>query len=285
MTKIGYLGPRGTFSQVALQLYLKRQPGGEACEWSDIAGMLMAVQTGELDAAVVPIENSLEGAINVTLDMLAFDVDLKVVAEVVVPIQQCLLAPRGTALASIHSVLSHPQALGQCRKWLKAQLPQAVCRQADSTAEAAQLAAAAAGGTAALGSVLAADVYGLEILAQGIQDGVNNQTRFVVLSRSEGACPSGPAAKTSIVFTTENKPGSLYRVLNIFDIWGVNMSRIESRPSKDKLGSYVFFVDLEGHCDDPDLSAALTMVRRKTSFYKFLGSYPGEPMPGERGGN
>jgi prephenate dehydratase len=151
-------------------------------------------------------------------------------------------------------------------------MPYAMTKAVSSTAAAAEEVAAGTGETAAIASKTAADVYGLEVIKENIQDNDNNYTRFIVIAKSDAARTGSD--KTSLVFSTEDTPGSLYRVLDIFNLWGINMTRIESRPAKNKLGRYVFFVDLEGHREDDDLRDALTMVKRKTSFLRVLGSYP-----------
>lgn len=269
--KIGYLGPKGTFSHEALLKYTKNLEH-EACDYGSIPEILAAVEKGELDEGIVPIENSIEGAVNATLDMLAFEVDLSIRHELVIQVRENLLVRDGTRMEDIRYVLSHPQPLGQCRKFLAERLPSAQPRTAYSTAGAAEEVAKGAGDSAAIGSAAAARAYGLQILEKDIHDNDNNHTRFVVVARKDGQ-KSG-RDKTSIVFSTEDRPGSLYRVLDIFNLWDVNMNRIESRPAKDRLGRYIFFVDVEGHREDDNIRDALTMVQRKTSFYKFLGSYP-----------
>jgi prephenate dehydratase len=270
--KIGYLGPEGTFSQIALRQYIGNRQDVIPCPCPSIREMLLAVEDGVIDEAVVPIENSLEGPINVTLDMLAFDRSLKIKAEVVCDITQSLMARPGTRLADIKRVISHPQPIGQCGRYLASTLASADITYVNSTAEAAKLVFAGEPGLAVIGSALLAEIYGLELLAEGIEDSKNNSTRFVVLA-TQDAAPTG-RDKTSIVFSTANRPGNLYRILDIFSLWDINMSRIESRPTKQVLGEYVFFIDLNGHHLDQDMAEALRMVQRKTSFYKFLGSYP-----------
>jgi prephenate dehydratase len=229
---------------------------------------------GEISEAVVPVENSLEGAVSATLDMLAFETELLIKAELVLPIRQNLLVRKGTALKDVTRVISHPQPIGQCRRFLAEALPGAEVTYSYSTASAAGEVAGspAVSGLAAIGSYAAAEEYGLEIIAENIQDNDNNLTRFIVMGRCDSERTGSD--RTSIVFSTEDKPGSLYRILDIFNLWDINMTRIESRPSKVKLGRYVFFVDLAGHRSDEDVGSALTMVKRKSSFYKFLGSYP-----------
>lgn len=273
MLKVGFLGPKGTFSHEALEVYM--QISGRTCEerpYNSIPDILNAVQNFEIDEGIVPIENSLEGAVNATMDILAADVDLRIRSELVIAIRESILVKKGTKQSDIKSILSHPQPLGQCRKYISTRFPQAETRCVYSTAGAAQEVAAGNGDMAAIGSKVSAKAYGLEILESNIQDGDNNFTRFVVISHDDS--PRTGSDKSSIVFSTENKPGSLYSILDIFSIWDINMSRIESRPAKNQLGSYIFFVDIQGHRDDQDIKDALKMIKRKTSYFKFLGSYP-----------
>ena len=271
MIKIGYLGPKGTFSHEALKKYTSGLPH-TAQDYSSIPEILTAVQEDMLDEAIVPIENSIEGAVNATMDMIAQDVSLSIKAELVIKIREHLLVKRGTDLSKIRFILSHPQPLGQCRRFLSEQLQYAMAKPVYSTAAAAQEVKAGAGDLAAIGSAVAADVYGLEIAVSDIQDYDNNHTRFVIVSKKD-AIRTG-RDKTSIVFSTEDKPGSLYRILDIFNLWDINMTRIESRPARNMLGRYIFFIDLIGHREDDALKDALTMVSKKTTFLKILGSYP-----------
>ncbi|HEX2945672.1 MAG TPA: prephenate dehydratase [Clostridia bacterium] len=281
MIKIGYLGPRGTFSFEAMKKYTV-DGQYEAQDYQSIPEIILAVQDGKLEEAIVPIENSIEGAVNATMDMIAMENGLMIKAELVLPIREHLLVKTGTDISGIRFVLSHPQPLGQCRRFLSEQLPQAQVKSAYSTSAAAQEVAEGGNELAAIGSAAAAAEYGLEIAKSDIQDHSSNHTRFIVVGRND-AKRSGND-KTSIVFSTEDKPGSLYRVLDIFNLWDINMARIESRPAKHRLGRYIFFVDLLGHREDGDMRDALTMVKRKTSFLKILGSYPifQEPTEGKQ---
>ncbi|RCX21032.1 prephenate dehydratase [Anaerobacterium chartisolvens] len=276
MVRIGYLGPEGTFSHEALLKYA----GGNLCAYSihgyaSIPDILYGVHNGEIDEAIVPIENSIEGAVSVTLDIIAADVDLKIKGEEVMNIKQNLMAKKGTKIEDIKQILSHPQPIGQCRKYINSCFPNAEVKCVYSTAGAANEVAMLGGGLAAIGSAAAAEAYGLDILAHNIQDGDNNSTRFIVVSRDDRERTGHD--KTSIVFSTEDRPGSLYRILDIFNLWDINMTRIESRPAKNQLGRYIFFVDVVGHRSDEDVKDALTMIKKKTSFFKFLGSYPYSP--------
>lgn len=272
MPKIGYLGPKGTFSFEAATQYIKNGTDYTAYDYPSIPEVIQAVAKGDIDEGIVPIENSQEGAVNVTLDLLAFEVDLKIKAEAVIDVCANLLVKKGTRLEDIKQILSHPQPLGQCRKYISSNYPGAEVKSVYSTAGAAEAVAQGNGDIAAIGSNTVSELYGLEILATNIQDVYTNRTRFVVVSNGD-TLKTG-SDKTSLVFSTEDKPGSLYGILDIFNLWDINMTRIESRPAKNQLGRYVFFVDIEGHCEDDNVKDALTMIKRKTSFYKFLGSYP-----------
>ncbi|MDF2523038.1 MAG: prephenate dehydratase [Clostridiales bacterium] len=275
MVSVGYLGPNGTFSHEAYNEYVKKSGIGgsvKPCEYNNLADILLDVQNGSLDEAIVPIENSLEGAVNATMDILASEADLKIKAELVIPIKANLLIKKGMQVKDISCILSHPQPLGQCRNYIATNFPGVEVVSVYSTAGAAVEVANGRKGCAAIGTKVAAEVYGLEIAASDIQDMDNNLTRFVVVGKED--CSISGVDKTSIVFSTEDRPGSLYRILDIFSLWDINMTRIESRPAKNKLGKYIFFIDIIGHKEEEDIREALAMVKRKTSFYKLLGSYP-----------
>jgi len=271
MIRIGFLGPKGTFSQEAMEKYIgTKSYTAYAC--NTIYELITSVQEGKLDEAVVPVESSLEGAVTDTLDILSGETNIKIKAEVVIKVSQNLLVKKNTRMVDIKILVSHPQPIGQCRRYISKYLPGVEIKPASSTAAAALEVAHGKGDSAAIASAKAAEVYGLEVLAENIQDRDASYTRFIVVAREYGLRTGRD--KTSIVFSTEDKPGSLYRILEIFNLWDINMKRIESRPAKNSLGKYIFFVDIEGHIDDEDISDALKMVKRKTSFMKFLGSYP-----------
>lgn len=270
---IGFLGPGGTFSHEAVEAYKEEHNKSYVLkEYLSIRDVLYALKNRDVDEAIVPMENSLEGAINVTLDILAKEEDMFISDEFIIPVNLNLVAKQGTSQKDIKVIRSHPQPLGQCRNYLNTNFPEAVQLEENSTSKAAQRVVDGDGSSAAITSKIAAKLYGLEILQKNVQDVENNRTRFVIISRTLKSRTGSD--KTSIVFSTDNKPGSLYRILDIFSLWDINMTRIESRPSKNALGQYIFFVDIDGHIEDPDVYDALTMVKRKTSFYKFIGSYP-----------
>ncbi len=270
---IGFLGPGGTFSHEAVEAYKEEHNKSYVLkEYLSIRDVLYALKNKDVDEAIVPMENSLEGAINVTLDVLAKEEDMFISDEFIIPVNLNLVAKQGTSQKDIKVIMSHRQPLGQCRNYLNTNFPEAVQLEENSTSKAAQRVVDGDGSAAAITSKIAAKLYGLEILQKNVQDVENNRTRFVIISRTLKSRTGSD--KTSIVFSTDNKPGSLYRILDIFSLWDINMTRIESRPSKNALGQYIFFVDIDGHIEDPDVYDALTMVKRKTSFYKFIGSYP-----------
>jgi len=272
---LGYLGPQGTFSEQAAELYQSRTENREFLlqPLSSIMELILAADAGKIHQAVVPLENSLEGPVALTLDMLAHEVDLKMAAEIVLSVRHHLLARKGTDLKDIEKVVSHPQALGQCRTFLQRHLHEAELVTTSSTAEAAKVVAESKDKWAAIGNAAAAAVYRLEILASDIQDNRANATRFCVLGKEDCSHPSGDD-KTSIVFSPrQNRPGILYEQLREFASRGIDLTRIESRPAKSVLGEYLFFIDVAGHKTDPNTAAALEAVAATSSFFKILGSY------------
>lgn len=281
-----YLGPEGTFCEAALRAH--HGPEAAALPCTDVAAALDAVRRGSAASAVVPIENSIEGGVNATLDSLAGGGEpLVVVGEVVVAVQFVLAALPGTMLADVRRVATHPHAWAQCRGWAAKHLDGAIHVPATSTAAAAaQLAEAGsrehAGYDAALCSELSAQRYGLEPLAAGVADNQHGVTRFVVVARP-GALPAPTGAdKTTIVaHLPDNEAGALLRMLDQFAVRGVNLSRIESRPIGDSLGRYCFSMDIEGHVAEERIRATLIGLHRVCPLVRFLGSYPradGQPQ-------
>jgi prephenate dehydratase len=273
--RVGFLGPSGTFAEEALRA---SAPGEvEEVPFPTVWETVMAVQNRAVDQAVVPIENSLEGSVTTTLDAIAADAsDVRIVAEVVRPIIHCLIARSGVALADVARVLSHPQALAQCSRFLHEQMAGAGTEVAASTAEAVRTAVAADEPLAAIGTRLAAELYGGSVLAEAIEDRPDNLTRFVWLAR-DGTPPHRAPDKTSVVFWgfNDESPGALVGVLNEFAERGVNLTKIESRPRRVQLGHYMFFADLDGADDDPPVRDALAGLARRVEILKVLGSYPG----------
>lgn len=271
----GYLGPRGTFTEEAARRYQERtEDDTRLVPYDDIPTLLRAVDRGALRWAVVPIENSLEGTVAITVDMLVHEIASPIVGEVMLPVRHHLLVPPGLQRDRIEVVLSHPQALAQCRGWLEKALPHARPEATASTAEAArQVAAGERPFAAAIANAAAAALYGLHTAARDIQDSGNNMTRFVAVG---GPVP-GPTGddKTSLAFAfPEDRPGNLYRALGEFARRNINLSKLESRPAKKALGNYVFLIDLEGHQDDAIVAEALAALRDQCSLCKVLGSYP-----------
>lgn len=271
MKTLGFLGPDGTFTQQAALNYCRQNPR-RMVEYSSIPDVIWATQRGEVDEGLVPIENSIEGAVNATLDMLAHEVDLLIRAELVLPVRQCLMARQGLRIEDIAEIFSHPQALAQCQGFVRSHLPHAVSHAVYSTAAAAKMVAESCEKWAAIAMPSAAQRWGLNILAVDIQDSCDNATRFIVLDKEPA--PSCHPSKTSIIFSVEDRPGSLYRALKVFADNGINLTRIESRPAKKVLGQYLFFVDLIGHSQDDIVCKCLEIISSNSSFYKYLGSYP-----------
>jgi prephenate dehydratase len=245
----------------------------------DVPHVITAVEAGDVDLGIVPIENSIEGSITVTLDTLAFDTELLVQREVDLPVSLHLCAAPGTKLADITRVISHPNPLGQTRMWMSRHLPDATAVAANSTAEAAQQVARARKpksgktGLASIGTRQGAALAGLEILASEIEDHPENQTRFVIVGYGVPA-PTGHDKTSIVCFQREDRPGSLLAILQEFAARAINITKLESRPTKRDLGEYCFFIDCEGHLDDELLADCLRNLAAKQAKVKFLGSYP-----------
>jgi prephenate dehydratase len=275
--RLGYFGPAGTFTHAAL-LASPRAAGAEAVPFPTERDTILAAQGGEVDAALVPIENALEGGVNATLDALVFDAPgVRIVGEELLPISHALIARHGTAREDIVAVVSHPQPLGQCRRYLARELPGARAVAATSTAEAVRTIAGAEEPWAAIGTVAAAQLHGCAVLDEGIEDEHGNVTRFVwvaAAARAGAVAGAGPA-KTSIVFhgAGDASPGWLVRCLSELAFRGLNMVRIESRPLKRQLGHYLFLVDFEGREDDPQAADAIAALARHCEEVRVLGSY------------
>jgi prephenate dehydratase len=252
-------------------------PGAEEVPFPTIRDTVLAVQSGEVDRSVVPIENSLEGSVTTTLDTLADEAStVRIVGEVVRQISQSLIAGAGVALGDVTRVLSHPQALAQCSRFLRESLPRAAPVAALSTAEAVRTAVSSGEPVAAIGAAIAAELYGGVVLAEEIQDADENLTRFAWLAAA-GTPPLAPPTKTSVVFWgfNDESPGALVGVLNEFAERSVNLTKIESRPRRVQLGHYMFFADLDGAEHDPPVAEALEGLSRRVRVLKVLGSYPG----------
>jgi len=264
---VSYLGPEGTFSEMALN----RQFGTsvEALPCASIDEVFRAAESGSARYAVVPVENSTEGAVGRTLDLL-LSTPLGICAEVVLRVQQNLMA-KHLAMKAIRRVYSHPQSLGQCQQWLSHHLSAAERVPVASNAEGARRAAKEAG-TAAVGPEIAAARYGLKLLARAIEDDPRNRTRFLVLGYDEVG-PSG-RDRTSLVMTAHNRPGAVHDLISPFARHAVSMTRLESRPARTGQWEYLFYVDIEGHQQDPKVAQSLAELREKAPFVKIFGSYP-----------
>lgn len=269
--RIAYLGPQGTFSEEAASCFQKVfTADSEITHFPTIEDCAEAVEDGAAEYAVVPMENSLEGSVHVTLDILTTSAELHICGELALDIVHNLLAVDGTP-DDVRQVFSHPQAIAQCRNFLRRHLAGAETIPVFSTAEAAAMVSRSGQGTAAIGSIRAAERYQLKVLCASIQDN-GNRTRFIVLTKN-GSLPGTPG-KTSLLFAVKDGPGSLFRVLQSFASHGVNLTRIESRTSKRQLGDYLFFVDLAGTPEDPAVKASLREAAREAVMLKLLGTYP-----------
>jgi len=281
-TRIGFMGPHGTFTEQALL----GQPDLAAADthpFDSIPDVLNGLVTGDVDLGFVPIENAIEGAVNVTQDTLAFDLDVRIQREVVLDVQLNLLALPGTQLTDIHTVMSFPVAVAQCRSFLREQLPDAEIQAATSTAEAArQVGEQRLEGVATISNPLAAELYGLEAVAEAVEDHIGNQTRFLLLAREGVPAPTGHDKTSVVVFQRANEPGSLLAILNEFAARNIDLSRLESRPTRRVLGDYCFLLDFEGHIGDEVVADCLRDLKMKQGDIKFLGSYPAAGHQGEQ---
>ena len=272
--RIGFLGPAGTFTEQALHREADLS-SGELVPYRAMADVLFAVHDGEVDLGVVPIENAIEGTVNATIDTLAFDVDLLIQRELVERVQLNLVAPRGSTVAGIKRVVSIPVASAQCRTWLREHLGGVELVTANSTAEAAETCAAAGDPSiAAIANARAAEVYGLDMPATDIEDHPENQTRFVLVSKTGIPRPTGHDKSSIVVYQRADRPGSLLAILQEFAARSINLTLLLSRPTKTSLGDYCFLLELDGHIDDEVVADGLRTLRATQADVKFLGSYP-----------
>ena len=272
-TRIGFLGPRGTFTEQALNTQLDLADAQRVL-YRTMPDVLDAVVNDEVDYGFVAIENSIEGMVNLSQDELAFTHDLLIHREVVLDIEHCLVAPVGTTLDSVKVVLSIPVATAQCHAYLRAVLPDAELTATNSTAEAARM-AGESHGCAAVAPRVAAELYGLNVLAANIADHPGNQTRFVLVARGGIPAPTGHDVTALVVFQRADAPGSLISILQEFAARRINLSNLSSRPTKaGGLGDYCFIVYADGHIADEVMADALRALRAKQGSVKFLGSYP-----------
>lgn len=272
--RVGFLGPHGTFGEEAL-LGQADLAAAELVAYPSMPAVLDAVAAGEVDYGFVAIENSIEGTVNQVMDVLVFKHHLLIHREVVMPISQNLLAPPGTALGDVRRVVSFPDAMAQCLGFFHKHLPEAEMVAANSTAEAVRLVGESApDGTAALGSSLAGKLYGLEVLAADVEDNPENATRFVLVAATGVPAPTGHDETSIVCFQRDNHPGSLHAILGQFTARNLNLTKIESRPTKSSLGDYCFIIDLDGHIDDEVVADCLRELHAQLAAVKFLGSYP-----------
>ena len=267
---IGFLGPSGTFSEEAALLY---DADANLEPFPNIHAVALAVASGIVEEGMVPIENSLEGSVTDTLDILIQEARLFIRGELVLSIEHCMLVEPGTTSEAIQTIYSHPQALGQCRNFLERCFPKAQLVASLSTVAAVEDMKASTSSTAAISPKRAADIYGVAVLAQGIQDNPSNATRFAVLSNADHP-PTG-RDRTSFCFSfQEDTSGLLYGVMGVFAHRNINLHKVESRPTKQSLGEYIFLIDCEGHREDAQVKEAIDAVRGQTSMLKIFGSYP-----------
>jgi prephenate dehydratase len=271
---VAYLGPPGTFTEEAL-LTQPDYAGAELCLCSTIADVLSAVAEGEVDLGFVPMENAIDGKVSATLDTLLFDVDLLVQREVVMDIHLHLMAMPGAQISDIDKIVSIPVALAQCEHSLRRLVPGAEHVAANSTADAARaLAEHPDASVAALAPRVAADLYGLELLVEDVEDHPDNQTRFVAVATSGIPAPTGHDRTSIVCFQHADRPGNLHGILGQFAARNINLTKLESRPTKRSLGEYCFVIDLDGHLADEVVGDCLRDLHAGLARVKFLGSYP-----------
>lgn len=279
-TKVGYLGPAGTFSEQAM-LQVPDLAAAEHVQYPLMTDVVFAVAEGQIDLGVVPVENAIEGTVNAIADALAFDVDLLIQRELVESVSLHLVVSPGTGLHRVRRVHAIPMASAQCRAWLRRHLPDVEFVPASSNAEAARLVAESGDpADAAITNPRAAQVYELEIAAAEIEDHPENKTRFVVVARSGVPAPTGADKTSIVVFQRSDRPGSLLAILQEFAARSINLSLLLSRPTKTSLGEYCFLLDLEGHVADPVVADCLRTLKATQGGVKFLGSYPAASAAG-----
>ncbi len=273
MYTIAYLGPPGTFSEEAALAYAAKLPDVAYLPLASIPAVVTAIETGAADVGVLPIENLLEGSVTFTLDLLIHETNLRIAGEIVIPIRQYLVARAGLKLPQIEVLYAHPQSLGQCRRFVERCLPTVATLASLSNSAAPVDALKDERPAAAISTLRAAELTGAQILARDIADNLSNVTRFIVLAQHD-APPSGDD-KTSFCFGfREDRAGVLVGALEELAQAHINMTKLESRPSKEVLGQYIFLVDIAGHRSDPQVAATLERIIAKTGMFKVFGSYP-----------
>lgn len=265
---IAFQGIHGAYSEQALRQHFGETVDVYPCP--DLSKLFEVIQTDQVKYALLPVENALAGAVNMAYELL-MDSDLRIQAEVILHVHHTLMAPKGTKLEELKQVRSHPQALAQCEKFLRRYNIKPVPWY-DTAGAAQDVATNPEANTGAVASELAAQLYGLDILSKEIEDGTFNFTRFFVLGHDDP--PRGEFNKTSLVFATRNRPAALYECLGEFAQRGLNLTKIESRPRRNRPWEPVFYLDFEGHWQDPECQEALARLLQRASFVKMLGSYP-----------
>ena len=269
--RLAFLGPPGTFSEEAA---LKYDPSAALVPMATITAVTSAIESGMADIGIVPVENSLEGPVTETLDILVHSPNpLSIQNEAVLPIEHYLLVRPGTKAEAVKVLFAHPQALAQCRGFVERCFPKATVEAALSNSAAVEE-MMSRDNAAAIGTRRAAEIYGAEVLAKGIQDRSPNLTRFVVLGREDHAPTGDDRTSIACAFVVEDRPGLLVGALKEFSERAINLSKIESRPSREKLGTYIFLMDVDGHRSEEPLATALAAVKEQCSFFRVLGSYP-----------
>jgi len=276
LKKLAYLGPKGSNSDQAVRLYARitKMDDFQELPTQTIEEAMIMVENQIVDEAVVPIENSVEGSVNVTLDKLAHSSNLMIGGEFLLPIRYALVAKRNVNQKFVKKIASHPQSIAQCREYIRNQYPKVAIIYTNSTSEAAQMVAQTNEEMLAICSPYAVDLFDLDIIDQNIQDFQNNATRFVIITRNPQKVSGPMHCKLSMVFSTQNQPGRLYEVLEIFKRLKVNLTKIESRPAKGMLGEYIFFADMEMNQRGEIRLKILDSLKDKTTFLKVLGFYP-----------
>lgn len=270
--RISYLGPEGTYSEMAALAFAQR--GNTLVSMPSLPAVVQAVESGQADVAVMPIENVLEGAVTPTLDLLIHDTQLMICDEVVVPIRHQLLGRAGLDIATVEVLYGHPQSLGQCRQFIEHRLPHVTTVASLSNSAAPAEALSSSRPAVAIGTSRAAELTGATILWPDIQDRSHNVTRFVVLAAADHAPTGNDKTSLCFGFNREDEAGQVVRALQFLAEANINMIKLESRPSKAVLGEYIFLVDINGHRLDPHIAAALQKMREQTGFLKIFGSYP-----------
>lgn len=276
-SRIAYLGPAGTFSEQAAVLFDGENTSSSLIPFPSITASAEAVAHHDADVAVVPFENSLAGAVGETHDLIIHQLDLRIRDELVIPIEHCLIVAPRADISDIQVIYSHPQALGQCQRYLNRRFPHTRTEATLSTAQAVARAVELGDQVAAIAPRRAAQLHDAQILEFGIEDDHRNATRFVVLAHEDHE-PTGDDRST-ILFSTANRPGALLRVLQHFAKANINLTRIESRPARERLGTYLFLIDCDGHRTDPALANALTHMEPDLEQLRIIGSYPRAPRP------